>query len=223
MSQNFLAIIDYKAGNQTSVLRALRSLGVPATISSDLSALKEAAGVIFPGVGAAGKAMEVLKATGMDFGIKELGVTGTPFLGVCLGCQIMLDSSEENGTETLGIFPGKNLRFDPKKKDEEGNNIRVPHMGWNKVRIVKDKVPIFEGVSPESQFYFVHSYYPSPDPSLVLGLTRHGSEFCSVFGKDGIWALQFHPEKSGPPGLKILKNFYDYSVSIRKGPPRYAE
>jgi glutamine amidotransferase len=215
MSQNFLAIIDYKAGNQTSVLRALRSLGVPATITSDLSTLKEAVGVIFPGVGAAGRAMEVLKTTGMDYAIRELYGTGTPFLGICLGCQIMLESSEENQTKTLGIFKGRNIRFDSRKKDEEGKSIRVPHMGWNRVK-VKNPFPLFEGVSPDSQFYFVHSYFPSPEPELILGLTYHGSDFCSVYGRDGIWALQFHPEKSGPPGLRILKNFYDYSL---KGSP----
>jgi glutamine amidotransferase len=212
MPQKFLAIIDYKAGNQTSVLRALQHIWVPALISSDLLTLQKASGVIFPGVGAAGQAMEVLKSTGMDLVIKDLVASGIPFLGICLGCQIMLEESEENGdTKTLGVFPGRNRRFDPALMDEAGIPIRVPHMGWNTVSPLGPSA-IFEGINPLSQFYFVHSYYPEPEEALVLALTRHGTDFASVYGKEGIWAVQFHPEKSGPPGLRILQNFHSYSM-----------
>jgi glutamine amidotransferase len=211
MSQKFLAIIDYKAGNQTSVLRAFQHLGIPAKITSDLIVLKDAIGIIFPGVGAAGQAMEVLKSTSMDHIIKELVNLERPFLGICLGCQIMLEESEENNTITLGVFPGKNIRFNSQNHDETGKPIRIPHMGWNTVKALKD-FPLWEGIDKTCQFYFVHSYYPVPSPELVLGTTYHGVNFASIYGKEGIWAVQFHPEKSGAPGLKILSNFYKFSL-----------
>jgi glutamine amidotransferase len=214
--QDYLAIIEYKAGNQTSVHRALRRLGVEAMVTSDLMALSEAAGIVFPGVGAAGQAMAVLRETGMDNVIRELVSRGKPFLGICLGCQIMLERSAENSAETLGVFPGECLRFEGTETDEDGATVRVPHMGWNTVSL-KAPTALWEGVGPDEQFYFVHSYYPVPAPSLVMGTTYHGREFASVFGKEGIWALQFHPEKSGPPGLRLLRNFHEYSLKSAAG------
>ncbi|MDR1082217.1 MAG: imidazole glycerol phosphate synthase subunit HisH [Deltaproteobacteria bacterium] len=216
-NQDYIAIIDYRAGNQTSVHRALKHLDVEAVVTADLLTLTKAAGIVFPGVGAAGHAMGVLKDTGIDNIIRVLVGQGRPFLGICLGCQIMLAHSEENDAETLGVFPGDNLRFDHSLPDEDGKPIRVPHMGWNTVeRRVRSS--LFEGVGEDEQFYFVHSYYPVPPPELVIGTTFHGKTFASAFGKEGTWALQFHPEKSGPPGLKILRNFYEYSLSL---PPPY--
>ncbi|MDR2613039.1 MAG: imidazole glycerol phosphate synthase subunit HisH [Deltaproteobacteria bacterium] len=213
--RDYLAIIDYQAGNQTSVHRALRHLGVKAEVTADLLTLSKAAGIIFPGVGAAGQAMAVLKETGIDNIIRELSCQGRPFLGICLGCQIMLERSEENATATLGVFPGENRRFDPALRDEDGSPIRVPHMGWNTVRPARHTA-LWEGLGPEDQFYFVHSYYPIPSPELVMGTTVHGLEFASVFGREGVWALQFHPEKSGPPGLRLLSNFYEYSLEASR-------
>jgi glutamine amidotransferase len=210
-AQDYLAIIEYKAGNQTSVRRALSHLGVNAVVTSDLITLSNAAGIVFPGVGAAGQAMQVMRETGIDNIIKVLVGQGRPFLGICLGCQIMLERSEENGTETLGVFPGENVRFSEDLADEAGVPIRIPHMGWNTVAVSRPTA-LFDGVGPDEQFYFVHSYLPVPEPSLVMGTTRHGLEFASVFGREGTWAVQFHPEKSGPPGLRLLRNFYDYSV-----------
>ncbi|MDR2350665.1 MAG: imidazole glycerol phosphate synthase subunit HisH [Deltaproteobacteria bacterium] len=201
-----IAIMDYKAGNQTSVRRAFGHLGVPAVVTSDPKVMRDAAGVVFPGVGAAGQAMKTLKLTGMDEMVGELVSGKKPFLGICLGCQIMLESSEENETETLGIFKGKNLRFDPSSLDEAGEKIRIPHMGWNTVEVERD-FPLWEGTEPGERFYFVHGYYPVPAPELVLGTTAHGIRFASVYGTEKVWAVQFHPEKSGPPGLKILDNF----------------
>ncbi|MDR1039314.1 MAG: imidazole glycerol phosphate synthase subunit HisH [Deltaproteobacteria bacterium] len=212
-SSQYLAVIDYRAGNQTSVHRALRHLGVQAVVTADLPTLAGAAGIVFPGVGAAGQAMAVLKDTGIDGIIRNLIGQGRPFLGICLGCQIMLEHSQENDTRTLGVFPGDNPRFDPALRDEDGKPIRVPHMGWNSVRPVRPTA-LFEGVGADEQFYFVHSYYPAPPPELVMGATFHGKEFASVFGREGTWALQFHPEKSGPPGLRLLRNFHDYSVRM---------
>jgi glutamine amidotransferase len=204
-----LAIIDYQAGNQTSVKRALAFLGLEAEITADPDRLRRASGVIFPGVGAAGQAMGLLKKTGLDQVIKRLPGEGRPFLGICLGCQIMLERSEENDAATLGLIAGDNARFDAGLLDESGRRIRVPHMGWNNMRQTVSS-PLFDGLDDGAQFYFVHSYYPRPEKKYVLGLTDHGLTFASAFGRDGLWALQFHPEKSGPPGLRILKNFHDY-------------
>jgi glutamine amidotransferase len=204
-----IAIIDYQAGNQTSVRRALDSLGVPSRITDDPQILRSAEGVIFPGVGAAGQAMARLKATGLDQEIINLTQAHKPFLGICLGCQIMLERSEENDTQTLGVLAGQTIRFKNGVLDEAGLPIRIPHMGWNEVRLTQPS-PLWAGIDPRDQFYFVHSYYPAPREDLILGVTGHGHEFTSLMGRDGLWAAQFHPEKSGPPGLKILKNFYNY-------------
>jgi glutamine amidotransferase len=216
MPENFLAIIDYKAGNQTSVRRALRHLSIPCEVTADPSRLRQASGVLFPGVGAAGQAMAQLKGTGLDEAIRGIVSRGVPFLGICLGCQIMLDHSEENDTPTLGIFPGRNLRFDPGLRDELGVPIRIPHMGWNSLRALRPSA-LLEGISPDDQFYFVHSYHPVPAPGDALTLTRHGAEFCSSFGREGAWAVQFHPEKSGPPGLRMLLNFHRYAIGAGRG------
>jgi glutamine amidotransferase len=205
-----IAIIDYQAGNQTSVFRALNHLGLPSKITSDPKILEQAQGLIFPGVGAAGQAMNLMKKTGLDKTICSLVEKGRPFLGICLGCQIMLEESEENQTKTLGLLPGKNVRFDPSLTDEKGQIIRIPHMGWNTVKLLAPTI-LWEGLSEDDQFYFVHSFYPKPLSELVLGQTHHGLDFAAFFGREGLWALQFHPEKSGPPGLKILKNFYNFS------------
>jgi len=210
-----IAIIDYQAGNQTSVKRALEHLGIKAEITADPERLQAADGIIFPGVGAAGQAMELLTKTGLDRVIIQ-SAGQRPFLGICLGCQIMLETSEENGgTPTLGLIAGRNRRFDPAVTDENDRPIRIPHMGWNGLRRLVDS-PLFEGLTDRDQFYFVHGYYPEPDPEFVMAMTDYGLEFASIFGRDGLWAVQFHPEKSGPPGLRILKNFNDYCRKISK-------
>jgi glutamine amidotransferase len=204
-----IAIIDYQAGNQTSVLRALKFLGVAAKVTDDPRDLRAASGLIFPGVGAAGQAMERLRRTGLDQEISALIQAGRPFLGICLGCQIMLEFSEENSTPTLGVLPGRTVRFDSHTLDADQRPIRVPHMGWNETRLVRP-TSLWQGIEPRDQFYFVHSYYPAPQAELTLGVTEHGREFTSFFGREGLWAVQFHPEKSGRPGLRLLRNFYDY-------------
>jgi glutamine amidotransferase len=211
MAQKFLAVVDYKAGNQTSVHRALRRLNVPAEVTASPERLREAAGVVFPGVGAAGQAMGALRESGLDTEIKALVELGRPFLGICLGCQIMLERSEENETETLGVFPGETVRFPSALKDERGNAIRIPHMGWNTLRVTRESA-LFAGLGPQTQFYFVHSYHPSPPAEFVMAETFYGAPFCSVFGREGVWAVQFHPEKSGPAGLRMLENFWRHSL-----------
>lgn len=205
-----LAILDYKAGNQTSVRRALDSLGIPCEITADAARIEAAEGIIFPGVGAAGQAMGELSDTGLDRLLSGQVAAGKPLLGICVGCQIMLDYSQENDTKTLGIVPGECRLFNPSWTDDDGTTIRVPHMGWNKVSLKNPAEPLFKGVDADAEFYFVHSYYPAPERAFVLGTTRYGIEFCSFHGRDGLWAVQFHPEKSGRPGLKLLENFADY-------------
>ena len=204
-----LAILDYEAGNQTSVLRGLAAQDIPARITADPAELAAASGVIFPGVGAARQAMELLVRTGLDRVLRELVDKGKPLLGVCLGCQILLEHSEESDTACLGVLPGKCLRFNDSLRDEQGDLITIPHMGWNGYRPVQ-RSGILAGIAPDAEFYFVHSYYAVPSPGLVIATTCHGLEFCSVYGRDGLWAVQFHPEKSGPPGLQLLRNFYNY-------------
>jgi glutamine amidotransferase len=204
-----LAILDYNAGNQTSVLRALDNLGIACRITSDPELLSHASGIIFPGVGAAGQAMDELTSTGLDNVLRDLVTTKKPLLGICVGCQVLLNYSPENDTQALGIVPGECAMFNRALTDEEDQPIRVPHMGWNKVSLV-EPCEIFAGIEPQAEFYFVHSYYPVPGREYVLGTTFYGLEFCSVHGRPGLWAVQFHPEKSGRPGLKLLANFAKY-------------
>jgi len=204
-----LAILDYKAGNQTSVRRALDYLGIPCQITADPALLHTAKGVIFPGVGAAGQAMDELTSTGLDAVLKNLVLENKPLLGICVGCQILLDYSAENDTQALGIVPGECAMFNRALTDEDGQPIRVPHMGWNRVRLA-GPCELFEGIDPAAEFYFVHSYFPVPKGDFVLGTTFYGLEFCSMHGRPGLWAVQFHPEKSGRPGLALLSNFAKY-------------
>ncbi len=214
-----IAILDYKAGNQTSVLRALNFLGIEAVITEDDETLLKADGVIFPGVGAAAQAMERLKNSKQDSLLRKIVDKNIPLLGICLGCQILLEFSEESNTKTLGIIQGKCLKFPENWREDvlDANgqtigekNICIPHMGWNSLKIHKQS-PILEHINSGDMVYYVHSFYPKPDDdNLCLASTIYGEEFCAVFGFDGLWATQFHPEKSGKVGLQILKNFANY-------------
>lgn len=204
-----LTILDYDAGNQTSVLRALTHLGISATITADPATLEAGEGIIFPGVGSAGQAMGVLKARGLDRALAHAVETGKPILGICLGCQILLEHSEEDNADTLGILPGQTIHFPEGLTLEDGTRAPIPHMGWNAVRPAADNL-LFEGIDEKAQFYFVHSFYVKPDPSLVIATTDYGMPFCSCYGRPGLWATQFHPEKSGRYGLRMLSNFYAY-------------
>jgi len=208
-----LAILDYKAGNQTSVRRALDFLDIPCRITASADALLEADGVIFPGVGAAGQAMDELRDKGLDAVLADLVRARKPLLGICVGCQILLDHSAENNATTLGILPGACRRFDPAWQDEQGRNLIIPHMGWNGLQRVAD-CELLRGVPQEAEFYFVHSYFPVPSPELVLATTNYGVAFASMFGRPGLWAVQFHPEKSGRPGLTLLANFNAFCMEV---------
>jgi len=201
-----LAILDYKAGNQTSVRRGLEHLGIACKITADPAEALAADGIIFPGVGAAGQAMRQLHASGLDTVLASAVQTNLPVLGICLGCQIMLDQSEENNTKALGLVEGSCRRFAPSLCDEGGVPIRIPHMGWNTLSIRRGS-PLLKGIPANAAFYFVHSYYVETTPENIIATSFHGVEFCAVYGRDGLWAVQFHPEKSGRPGLAVLANF----------------
>lgn len=210
-----LTILDYEAGNQTSVSRALSSMGIPNTITADAGELFSSSGVIFPGVGASAQAMGHLRKTGMDTVLHEIVAKKIPLLGICLGCQIMLEHSEEGDTKTLGIFPGKTKRFADDLTEQDGSRIRIPHMGWNSAPRRRES-RLFAGIPQDAEFYFVHGYYVEPEEKDVLATTDYGLTFASAIGHDGLWAVQFHVEKSGQYGLKLLHNFYDYCLEVSR-------
>ncbi|NSW85625.1 MAG: imidazole glycerol phosphate synthase subunit HisH [Syntrophobacteraceae bacterium] len=202
-----IAILDYRAGNLTSVERALRFLGFSCRITDSHDEIRAADRIIFPGVGAAGKSMADLVDLGLDTLIKERFSAGIPIMGICVGLQVLFDYSEENDTKCLGILPGRVRLFPRNMPSESGVPYKIPHMGWNEVRFDR-RHPVFEHIPAGSEFYFVHSYYPDPeDPAHPCGATEYGITFCSAVAWRNLAAVQFHPEKSGPAGLKILENF----------------
>ena len=199
-----IAIVDYKAGNLTSVRLAFDAIAVEAVPTADPAVLAQADRIVFPGVGAAASAMANLRATGLIDTLRARIAAGVPFLGICLGTQILLDRSEEDGgVDTLGILPGAVRKFTPPDR-----SFKIPHMGWNQVRAARPH-PLLEGVPDGSDFYFVHSYYPDPaDDGDVIGTTDYaGVVFASMVGRGNVAATQFHVEKSGKTGLHVLRNF----------------
>ncbi len=205
-----IGIIDYLAGNLTSVARALSYLGYKCFISSDIKKLKKAERIIFPGVGAAKSAIESLKKFGLDEFLKESFLNGIPIFGICLGTQIIFDFSEEDGgTQTLGLIKGKVVKF-PQPLVWMDEKLKVPHMGWNKVNWIKPH-PVFEALDPDYEYYFVHSYFGIPEnKDVICGITFYGINFVSAIAYKNLVAVQFHPEKSGKPGLQILKQFCEW-------------
>jgi glutamine amidotransferase len=202
-----IAIIDYDAGNLTSVARAVAHLGRACTVTRDAEEIRRAERIIIPGVGAAGAAMASLKRTGLDGVLKEQFAAGKPIMGICLGTQVIMGYSEENETACLGMVAGRVKRFPAEPEAASGQKLKIPHMGWNGIRICRSH-PLFGGVGPEDQFYFVHSYYPVPDdPGCALATSDYGVMFASVVGCRNLAATQFHLEKSGRPGLRMLANF----------------
>lgn len=202
-----IGILDYKAGNLTSVARALHYLGEPCEVTDDPALLNACDGIIFPGVGAAGEAMANLRSRGLDRQLREWVASGKPTLGICLGTQVIFERSEENDAACLGIAPGSVQRFPGDLKDREGRFLKIPHMGWNRVEFARPH-PVFAGLPAEAEFYFVHSYYPAPaDDRWIIGRTDYGLRFCAAIAHENLVAVQFHPEKSGAPGLQILANF----------------
>jgi glutamine amidotransferase len=201
-----ITIVDYNGGNLRSVKRACDAVGIDSVFTQDPEAVQKADKVIFPGVGAARAAMETLVRTGLDEALRVAFRRGIPILGICVGAQIILDRSEEGDVPALGLIPGATVRFrlsDPR--------LKVPHMGWNAVHVEKPH-PILAGIEPGDEFYFVHSYYPSPkDPERVYATADYGGSFPCAIGRDNLFATQFHPEKSGPLGLALLRRFADWN------------
>jgi imidazole glycerol-phosphate synthase subunit HisH len=200
-----IAIVDYKAGNLTSVARALEHLGHSCEITDRPERVRAADHVILPGVGAAGATMENLHALQLDEVLRnDVARVGKPFLGICIGIQVLLDRSEEDDARCLGIIAGRVVRF-PAAVD--GRPLKVPQIGWNRVRQVRPH-PVFRGVPDNTHFYFVNSYYPIPDDSaLTIAASDHGVAFCAAIARDNVVATQFHLEKSGAAGLRLLDNF----------------
>ena len=202
-----IAIIDYKAGNLKSVQRALEKIEVECCVTHEPEVIRHADHVIFPGVGAAGAAMKSLSESSIGQVLKECIDAGTPVLGICLGTQIIMDHSQEDGgVDCLGIIPGGTIKF-----EFEDPHVTVPQMGWNQVELVKEH-PVFKDIESGTNFYFVHSYYPSPaDESVALSKTDYaGKVFTSSLTLGNLVATQFHPEKSGRHGLQLLKNFSEW-------------
>lgn len=199
-----IAIVDYGMGNLRSVQKAFESVGSDAVVTSDPQRIAEARSVVLPGVGAFKDCMDNLNAMGLADPVRDSIHSGKPFLGICLGLQLLFDQSIEFGNVPgLGILPGKVLRFD----SQAFPDLKVPHMGWNTLN-VKKSTALFESSSDHPFFYFVHSYYVQPeDPSVVATTTHYGVEFVSGIQHENIYAFQFHPEKSQKSGLALLKNF----------------
>lgn len=201
-----IVVIDYGIGNLGSVTNSLNRLGIPNQISSNPGVIKAAQALILPGVGAAGQGMKNLIDRNLDKLIVEEIDKGKPFLGLCLGMQLLFETSEEGNTSCLGIFKGTVKKFRRERK--------VPQIGWNNVKFVPQNQQVdelFKSISDNSYFYFVNSYYCIPDDSsIVAGKSEYGEKFASVVTKNNIVGVQFHPEKSGQVGFQLLKNFVNY-------------
>jgi glutamine amidotransferase len=197
-----IAIIDYQMGNLRSVQKGFERVGFAAEITSDPQRLAAADKVVLPGVGAFGDAMAELRTRGLVEPIRDMIAAGKPFLGICLGLQLLFDVGYEGGEHAgLGVLRGKVVRFDLPV------GFKVPHMGWNQGRFVRP-APVLDGLADGTHFYFVHSYYVVPeDPALVAIETTYGHPFCAMVWRDNLFATQFHPEKSQADGLRLLRNF----------------
>ena len=199
-----IAIVDYGMGNLRSVSKGFESQGFSTKITRDPDDIRKSNGLVLPGVGAFGDCVGNLKEFGLIEPIIEFINEDKPFLGICLGLQILFEGSEESpGIKGLSLFEGKVVRF-PK---ENGNKLKIPHMGWNQIDITKDH-PLLSGIREGNWFYFVHSYFPEPDEKNIITVkTTYGIDFTCGVSKGNIFACQFHPEKSSALGLKILENF----------------
>ena len=195
-----VAIINYGAGNLRSVAKALESFGANVLVTADPGEIAAADGLVLPGQGACDSAMVALEAQRLTESVRQAIVDEKPFFGVCLGLQLLFDSTEEGGAECLGVIPGRVRRFPL--------GLKVPHMGWNTVDVLQPGHPVFADVPQGSHFYFVHSYYPDPaSPEVAAAVTDYGLQFCCAIARGNLVATQFHPEKSGPTGLRLYGNF----------------
>jgi glutamine amidotransferase len=203
-----IAIVDYGMGNLRSVQKALERVGAEAIVTDHLQTIARAPAVVLPGVGAFGDAMINLRDRGLDVIVRQAIEEGRPFLGICLGLQLLFQESEEMGLhQGLGVLEGRVLRFNV--------GLKVPHIGWNQIHIRK-VCPLLAGIADHSFAYFVHSYYVQPiDAEVVLASTDYEIEYASIVGRDNIFGIQFHPEKSQDVGLRILSNFVDITADER--------
>jgi len=201
MSAGTTVVVDYGAGNLKSVENVLRHLGARYLVTSRPEDLAGAEGLIFPGVGEAAASMSELRRTGLDRALCDYLKSGRKILGICIGCQVIFERSEERDTECLGLLKGSVRRF------SGASGLKVPHMGWNTVHFTRAH-PVFQGIPQDSSFYFVHSYYPDPaDAGIIAGETEYGLRFASCIARGNLVAFQFHLEKSGAFGMKLLSNF----------------
>ncbi len=204
-----VVVVDYESGNLRSVAKALERAGVCPVVSGDPAELSNADAVVLPGVGAAGSAMKTLHRRGLIDPLRGFIESGKPFLGLCLGLQLLMERAEEGDVACLGVAPGRARRLP--------SNLKVPHMGWNLVEFTGSH-PALREMPPKGYFYFVHSYYVDPeDAGLAVGFTEYGLRFCSVLAKGGLLATQFHPEKSGPLGLKLYRGFARHAAALAGG------
>ena len=202
-----IAIIDYGAGNLQSVKKAFDFIGAESVITNDPKVILSADKILLPGVGSFGDAMDSMHKNGLVETVKECALSGKPFLGICLGLQLLFEESEESpGVKGLGIFKGKIKKF------SSDMGLKIPHIGWNSLEI-KQKDTLFKDIPENSYVYFVHSYYlHAEDETDIATVTNYGIDFHSAVGKNNVFATQFHPEKSGDVGLQILRNFASMEV-----------
>jgi glutamine amidotransferase len=205
-----IVVVDYDAGNLRSVQRALEEVGQRPLVTSDSRAIGNAEALVLPGVGSAQDCMRKLQARGLVEPLKDYAASGRPFLGVCVGLQLLFDASEEGGgVECLGILPGVVRRF------AGGAGLKVPQIGWNAVTLKYDH-PLVQGIPGGSYFYFVHSYYADPaDAEVTIGQAEFGVDFAAIVARDNVVATQFHPEKSADMGLRIYANFGRIAAASR--------
>lgn len=195
-----IAVIDYGAGNIRSIEKALAYIGASVQVTDDSAIVVSAQAIVLPGVGSGGAAMSRMRERRLDDAIRKATEQGKPFLGICLGMQLLADHHAEGEVDGLGLFRGEVRRIP--------HGPKIPHMGWNTVIPLHADLPIFENIPVEAYFYFAHSYYVEPyDAQGVAAVTDYGSPYCSVIVTDRVWGTQFHPEKSGDVGLQLLRNF----------------
>ena len=204
MARPLIAVVDYGAGNLRSVAKALETVDFRVSVIDKPEELRDADGVVFPGQGIAGPAMQRIREAGIDSALQDLISRDTPFFGVCLGLQLLFDRTEEGDAQCLGLLQGECRRF--------AHDLTVPHMGWNNVTFTRQH-PAASTIPANYQFYFVHSYFVRPAADdITLGVTDYGGPFASVVARDKLIATQFHPEKSGRPGLALYRDFFEWAI-----------